>query len=158
MSTVLTYLIVYICLFVIGMKIYYWGKEQQKKHAPKWSWRLTLFFFFAPVLIFFIEWCFPLPRELVNLFKSMITFMDDSIAWLDEVIEPIFGSFYVFLKPAVAAFFYAGLGFVIGSFIDGWEKNNDKGKKKRTTKSKSKVHNKRKNVGKNVKTRNKRKY
>ena len=126
MFKILGYIIVYLFLFAAGIKLYLWGKKQQAKHSIKWGWRLSVIFFFAPVFIFLIDLCLPIPEQGIKILKAIMGFMSTSISWVEQIIKPIMGSFYIFVKPIVHAFVYAVIGFAIGVGADKMSKDKSR--------------------------------
>ncbi|WP_372367276.1 hypothetical protein [Candidatus Uabimicrobium sp. HlEnr_7] len=113
-----TKIIVYIILFVVGVKFFFWGRKQQKKHSPKWGWRLTIFFFLAPLIVYFIDKLLPVPDEGIHILKAIVKYMDYPIIFIYENVKEHLGWWAWFAKPAIAALFYGIIGFFIGTMLD----------------------------------------
>lgn len=115
-------IIAYIVLFILGVKFYFWGRKQQKKHAPNWGWRLTVLFFLAPLIIFFIDTFLPVPKTWIHVLKIIIKYMDYPVDWIYQQVKFKFGWWAIFVKPAIAAVFYGSIGFILGSMFDSFRK------------------------------------
>ncbi|BBM85105.1 hypothetical protein [Candidatus Uabimicrobium amorphum] len=117
--------LIYAVLFFVAVKIFFWGRQQEKKHAPKWGWRLTILFFISPILIYFADKLLPIPDEGIRILRLITKYMDYPVIFIYENVKEHLGWWAWFAKPAIAAFFYGTIGFLIGSMIDGGQDDDD---------------------------------
>jgi uncharacterized membrane protein len=122
----LAYTIVYLFLFIVGIKFYLWSRKQQKKYQGKWGRRFGLIFFFAPVILFLAHLCLPIPQEWMKVLQFLVDIIDASLAWFKQVLEPVLGFGYYLLKPILSAFIYAAAGFGLGSILDAMQGSKPK--------------------------------
>ena len=118
METIITHIV--LCL--IGIKLYLWGKKQQKKYALKWGWRFAILFFFAPIIIFFVDLLLPIPDKGIKILKYIVEYIDYPIVYIEKLIKDQMGWWMVFIKPTITAVFYALIGFIIGTSLDSTNK------------------------------------
>ncbi len=115
---ILAYIFVYVFLFYVGIKFYFWGRKQEMNQLQmKWRRRLTLLFFFSPIIVFLLKLA-PLPENVIQWVKHLLSILDYSLAWCETLLRPILGAGYIFTKPAITAFFYGLLGFLLGLPLD----------------------------------------
>ena len=108
----------YLILFFLAVKLFLWGRKQEKKHAPKWGWRLTVLFFISPILIYLADKFLPIPPQGIEILHAIVKYMDYPIIFIYENVKQHWGWWAWFAKPAIAALFYGTIGFLIGSLID----------------------------------------
>ena len=111
--------LLYIVLFFLAIRFFFWGRKQEKKHVPRWGRRLTILFFISPLLIYFADKLLPIPDEGIRILRLIIKYMDYPVIFIYENVKEHLGWWAWFAKPAIAALFYGTIGFLIGSIIDG---------------------------------------
>ena len=138
---IFAYVIVYIVLIVIAIKIYLWGRRLQKEKQGKWKARFGLIFFCAPIVILLIDLCLPLPEGLKSALLFVVNIIDYTLAWIKAVMEPALGKFWYFvLRPVFSALVYGLFGFIFGSLFDmiGAKKQDSPPANKKKKKAKAK--------------------